>query len=164
MKFAFRAEKYGVPYFWPKAERSKAPTERDRRSKSAERGRGFKWRAPTRSVGRRPFKPQTALLPRKDVRGARNESGVRQTRHRSDFKRTWVRLGERGRRGCLEPRRGESLFSRSGLQEGALSRKPAFSSMAGRQYHMLRNSATDHAQTAFRTYYLYLVECGPHRL
>ena len=38
-----------------------------------------------------------------------------QTRYRSDFKRTWVRLGERGRRGCLEPRRGESLFSRIGL-------------------------------------------------
>src|ERR1700736_2020633 len=32
------------------------------------RGRGFKWRAPTLSAGRRPFKPQTPLAP-KDVHG-----------------------------------------------------------------------------------------------
>src|ERR1700693_4011017 len=41
----------------------------------------------------------------------RNESGASQTRYRSDFKRTWVRLGERGRRDRLGARRGESLFS-----------------------------------------------------
>src|SRR6202035_5207457 len=52
----FRAEKYGVPYFLAESEAiALRPTERGRRSKSAERGRGFKWRAPTRSFGRRPF-------------------------------------------------------------------------------------------------------------
>ena len=44
----FRTEKYGVPYFWPKAKRSKAPPER----------------------GRRPFKPQTALLRRRTSVGS----------------------------------------------------------------------------------------------
>jgi hypothetical protein len=39
--------------------------ERGRRSNGAERGREFKWKAPTRSLGRRPLKPQTALLPRR---------------------------------------------------------------------------------------------------
>jgi hypothetical protein len=34
------------------------------------------------------------------------------------FKRTWVRLGERGRRGRLGPRRGESLVSRSYRRNG----------------------------------------------
>jgi hypothetical protein len=75
----FRIEKYGVPYFWPKAKRSKGPAERGCRSKSAERGRGFKWRAPTRSVGGGPFKPQTALLPEGRPR-ARSGSGLGQTR------------------------------------------------------------------------------------
>src|SRR5271169_2925061 len=41
----------------------------------------------------------------------RNGSGASQTRVRSDFKRAWVRLGERGRRDRLGARRGESLFS-----------------------------------------------------
>ena len=62
----FRAEKYGVPYFLAESEAiALRPTERGRRSKSVRPsgGRGFKWRAPTRSVGRRPFKPQTVLLP-----------------------------------------------------------------------------------------------------
>src|ERR1700730_17048968 len=94
--------------FWPKAKRSLRPTERGRRSKSAERGRGFKcWREPTRSVGRRPFKPQTALLP-EGRPWVRSESGVAR-QDKSDFKRTWVRLGERGRRGRFGSRRGESL-------------------------------------------------------
>src|SRR5271166_5676399 len=57
LKFAFELKNMVCHIFWPKAKRSKRPTERGRRSKSAERGRGFKWRAPTRSVGRRPFKP-----------------------------------------------------------------------------------------------------------
>jgi hypothetical protein len=39
----FRAEKYGVPYFLAESEAiALRPTERGRRSKSAERGRGFK--------------------------------------------------------------------------------------------------------------------------
>src|SRR6516165_3060789 len=64
----FRAEKYGLPYFLAESEApALRPTERGRRSKSAERGRGFKWREPTRSVGRRPFKPQFSL---KHVDGA----------------------------------------------------------------------------------------------
>jgi hypothetical protein len=73
--------------------------------------RRFKWRAPTRSVGRRPFKPQTALLP-EGRPWVRSGSWRSQTRYKSDFKRTWVRLGERGRRGRFGPRRGESVFSR----------------------------------------------------
>jgi hypothetical protein len=47
----------------------------------------------------------------KDVRGFGADSGVSQTQYSSDFKRTWVRLGERGRRDRLGARRGESLFS-----------------------------------------------------
>src|ERR1700757_2727082 len=67
----FRAEKYGVPYFLAESEAiALRPTERGRWSKSAERGRGFKWRAPTLSVGRRPFKPQTALLHRRTPVGS----------------------------------------------------------------------------------------------
>jgi hypothetical protein len=50
--------------------------------------------------------------------GARSGSGVSQTRYRSDFKRTWVRLGERGRRDRLGARRGESLFFRERLSRG----------------------------------------------
>ena len=67
----FRAKKYGVPYFLAESEAiALRPTERGRRSKGAECGRGFKWRGPTRCVGRRPFKPQTALLlAPEDVRG-----------------------------------------------------------------------------------------------
>jgi hypothetical protein len=65
LKFVFELKNMACHIFWPKAKRCKAPTERGRRSKSAERGRGFKWRAPTRSVGRRPFKPQTVLLLRR---------------------------------------------------------------------------------------------------
>src|SRR6202051_4830920 len=49
---------------------------------------------------------------RKFLISARAGPRVWQTRNRSDFKRTWVRLGERGRRDRLGARRGESLFSR----------------------------------------------------
>src|SRR5271166_3082193 len=108
-----RTEKYGVPYFFGrKRSEAKRPTERGRRSKSAERGRGFKWKVPRERArrGRKPFKPQTVLLHRKPPVGSIS-SGVSQTRYRSDFKRTWVRLGERGRRDRLGARRGESLFS-----------------------------------------------------
>src|ERR1700692_4616765 len=48
---------------------------------------------------------------RKFLISARAGPRVWQTRNRSDFKRTWVRLGERGRRDRLGARRGESLFS-----------------------------------------------------
>src|SRR5580700_9653668 len=93
----FRAEKYGVPYFLAESEAiALRPTERGRRCKSAERGRGFKWKVPRERArrGRRPFKPQTELLHRRPPVGS-IRSGVSQTRYRSDFKRTWVRLGER---------------------------------------------------------------------
>jgi hypothetical protein len=44
----FRAEKYVVTYFLAESEAiALRPTERGRRSKSAECGRGFKWRGPT---------------------------------------------------------------------------------------------------------------------
>src|SRR5208283_4302652 len=79
LKFAFELKNMCAIFFGRKRSEAKRPTERGRRSKSAERGRGFKWRAPTRSVGRRPFKPQTVLLPggRPWVRSG---SGVSQTR------------------------------------------------------------------------------------
>jgi hypothetical protein len=43
--------------------------------------------------------------------GTGRRSGVSQTGYRSGFRRTWVCLGERGRRDSLLARRGESLFS-----------------------------------------------------
>ncbi len=55
----------------------------------------------------------------KNVRGFGVDSGASQTRYRSDFKRTWVRLGERGRRDRLGARRGESLFSRNDSYEAS---------------------------------------------
>src|SRR5271165_5450985 len=110
LKFAFELKNMCAIFFGRKRSEAKRPTERGRRSKSAERGRGFKWRAPTRSVGRRPFKPQTVLLHRRTPVGS-EWIWRSQTRYRSDFKRTWVRLGERGRRDRLGARRGESLFS-----------------------------------------------------
>jgi hypothetical protein len=91
--FAFEPKNMVCHIFGRKRSEAKRPAERGRRSKSAERGRGFKWRAPTRSVGRRPFKPQTALLSAGRP-WVRSESGVCQTRYRSDFKRTWVRLAK----------------------------------------------------------------------
>jgi hypothetical protein len=114
---AFELRNMVCHIFWPKARRSKAPHGKSLQSKSAKRGRGFKWRAPTRSVWEGPFKPQTGLLPegRPWVRSGFWRS---QTRRRSDFKRTWVRLGERGRRGRFGPRRGESLFSREIICRG----------------------------------------------
>src|SRR6516162_7211330 len=53
-----RTETYAVTYFFGR-ERSKAqrPTEKGRRRKSAERGRGYKWKVPCRACerqGRRP--------------------------------------------------------------------------------------------------------------
>src|SRR5258708_32171665 len=69
------------------------------------RGRGFKWR------GAGPFKPQTALLRRRPSVGTGCRSGVSQTSYTSGFRRTWVCLGERGRRDRFGARRGESLFS-----------------------------------------------------
>src|SRR5208282_4886521 len=69
----FRAEKYGVPYFLAESEAiALRPTERGRRSKSAARGRGFKWQVPRERArrGRNPFKPQTALLHRRTSVGS----------------------------------------------------------------------------------------------
>src|SRR5271157_802315 len=60
----FRAEKYGVPYFLAESEAKQSGPRKEAVGARARSGRGFKWRAPTRSVGRRPFKPQTALLHR----------------------------------------------------------------------------------------------------
>src|SRR5208283_6183322 len=111
----FRAEKYGVPYFLAESEaKQSGPRKEAVRSKSAARGRGFKWKVPRERArrGRNPFKPQTALLHRRPPVGS-EWIWRSQTRYRSDFKRTWVRLGERGRRDRLGARRGESLFSQN---------------------------------------------------
>jgi hypothetical protein len=54
-----------VPYFLAESEAKQSDPRKEAvgaRAPKAFGGRGFKWRAPTRSVGRRPFKPQTALL------------------------------------------------------------------------------------------------------
>src|SRR4029077_7172654 len=57
--------------------------------------------------------PADATLALEGVRGGGSKSGDSQTLStRSGFRRTWVRLGERGRRDRFRPRRGESLFSR----------------------------------------------------
>src|SRR3984893_139319 len=56
----FRAEKYGVPYFLAESEAKQGDPRKETVRARAPKdfgGRGFKWRAPTRSVGRRPFKP-----------------------------------------------------------------------------------------------------------
>jgi hypothetical protein len=68
-----------------------------------------------RESGRRLFKPQTVLLRWRGLREGESTSGDGQTiGNRSGLRRTWVRLGERGRRDRFGARRGESLFSRRG--------------------------------------------------
>jgi hypothetical protein len=62
-----------VTYFLAESEAiALRPTERGRRSKSAERGRGFKWKVPRERArrARKPFKPQTVLLRRKPPVGS----------------------------------------------------------------------------------------------
>src|SRR5271169_5747650 len=66
----FRAEKYGVPYFLAESEAKQSGPRKEAVGARARSGRGFKWREPTRSVGRRPFKPQTALLHRRTPVGS----------------------------------------------------------------------------------------------
>src|ERR1700693_1498115 len=56
LKFGFELKNMVCHIFWPKAKRSKDPR-KEAVGARARSGRGFKWRAPTRSVGRRPFKP-----------------------------------------------------------------------------------------------------------
>jgi len=52
-----------------------------------------------RESGRRLFKPQTVLLRWRGLREGESTSGDGQTiGNRSGLRRTWVRLGERGRR------------------------------------------------------------------
>src|SRR5271157_5620461 len=108
----FRAEKYGVPYFLAESEAKQSGPRKEAAGARARSGRGFKWKVPRERArrGRNPFKPQTALLHRRPSVGS-EWIWRSQTRSRSDFKRTWVRLGERGRRDRFGARRGESLFS-----------------------------------------------------
>ena len=63
-------QKYGVPYFLAESEAKQSGPRKEAVGARARSGRGFKWRAPTRSVGRRPFKPQTALLHRRTPVGS----------------------------------------------------------------------------------------------
>src|ERR1700731_1301997 len=89
IEFRFRTEKYGVPYFLAESEARQSGPRKEAVGARARSGRGFKWRAPTRSVGRRPFKPQTALLHQEADRGFRTTSdsvGV-ETFLRSGFRR-----------------------------------------------------------------------------
>src|SRR5260370_6091076 len=108
----FRAEKYGVPYFLAESEAKQSGPRKEAVGARARSGRGFKWKVlrERARLGRNPFKPQTALLHRRPPVGS-EWIWRSQTRLRSDFKRTWVRLGERGRRDRPGARRGESLFS-----------------------------------------------------
>ena len=55
----FRSEKYGVPYFWPKAKQS-GPRKEAAGARARNAVEDLNGREP-RSEGRRPFKPQTAL-------------------------------------------------------------------------------------------------------
>jgi hypothetical protein len=71
--------------------------------------------APTRSVGRRPFKPQTALLPRRtpvgsevDLVSARQDKGV-------ILSEPGFALAKEEGETAFGARRGESLFSRNDL-------------------------------------------------
>src|SRR5271165_2697610 len=53
-----RAEKYGVPYFLAESEAKQSDPRKEAVGARARNAvEDFKWRAPTRSVGRRPFKP-----------------------------------------------------------------------------------------------------------
>jgi len=108
----FRTEKYGVPYFLAESEAKQSGPRKEAVGARARSGRGFKWKVLRERArrGRNPFKPQTALLHRRPPVGS-EWIWRSQTRLRSDFKRTWVRLGERGRRDHPGARRGESLFS-----------------------------------------------------
>jgi hypothetical protein len=54
----FRAEKYGVPYFLAKSEAKQSDPRKEAAGARARNAiEDFKWRAPTRSVGRRQSKP-----------------------------------------------------------------------------------------------------------
>ena len=56
--------------------------------------------------------PADGTLAPEPVRGCERTSGASQEKYRSGFRRTWVCLGERGRKDSLLAGRGESLFSR----------------------------------------------------
>ena len=107
----FRAEKYGVPYFLAESEAKQSSPRKEAAGARARSGRGFKWKVPCERARRR----RRGRLSRRrhSCTGGRpwvrNESGASQPRHRSDFKRTWVRLGERGRRDRLGARREKGL-------------------------------------------------------
>jgi hypothetical protein len=68
LKVRFRAENYGVPYFGRKRSDARKEAAGARARNVVEDLNG---RAPTRSVGRRPFKPQTALLARRTFVGSK---------------------------------------------------------------------------------------------
>src|SRR5271166_453609 len=99
--------------FWPKAKRSKAAHGKEAagaRARNAVEDLNGRCLASLRDEegSRLSHRRYSCAEGRPWVRC---RSGVSQTRYRSDFKRTWVRLGERGRRDRLGARRGESLFS-----------------------------------------------------
>src|SRR5208283_4450557 len=107
----FRAEKYGVPYFLAESEAKQSGPRKKAvgaRARNAVEDLNGGHRRAALGVGRLSRRRHSCPEGRPWVR---NGSGVSQTRYRSDFKRTWVRLGERGRRDRLGARRGESLVS-----------------------------------------------------
>jgi hypothetical protein len=76
LKFGFGLKNMVCHIFLAESEATR-PAERGRRSKSPEGLSGFEdLNAPKRSVGRSPFKPQTALLHRRGHPWVRNGSGV----------------------------------------------------------------------------------------
>ena len=68
----FRTEKYGVPYFLAESEAKQCGPRKEAIGARARSGRGFKWKVPRERArrGRRPFKPQTALLHRRPSVGS----------------------------------------------------------------------------------------------
>src|SRR5208283_1842890 len=67
----FRAEKYGVPYFLAESEaKQSGPRKEAAGARARHAVEDLNGRAPTRSVGRRPFKPQMALLHRRTLVGS----------------------------------------------------------------------------------------------
>src|SRR5271157_4642530 len=106
----FRTEKYGVPYFLAESEAKQSGPRKEAvgaRARNAVEDLNGGNRREALGGGRLSRRRHSCTEGRPWVR---NGSGVSQTRYWSDFKRTWVRLGERGRRDRLGARRGRKSF------------------------------------------------------
>ena len=96
-------------FVWKRGE-AERPTERGRRRKSAEGGRGFKrWRGTFRALpseGRRPFKPQTVLLRRRPTVGV--EPWIPFEREKWSYTPRDLISSNRKARGCTRKRSSEN--------------------------------------------------------